>query len=298
MTGPIYDPTPNNPRKNWLLRYLGVQQKYDAIITTALLDAADDASRRITDLVGDDRIGSSTRRFQLQLARRAIRETIKILFADLYKTIQEGQKDAALAALEAGWKDDRRVLNRLFRNRTDRGRWEDSMRQSAVRGVQSMMTRILETNKPLSQRVYYTRSLANGSVDKIINSSLATGGSPYELAKAVRGSIRPDTPGGVGYAAKRLGRTEVNNAFHAQAINDVREKPWVNSVKWNLSKVHVPRPGDKCELYDGQIFGKDEVPEKPHPQCMCYITPQLDSWDSVEANIIAGLYDDYIDNNL
>ena len=298
MTGPIYDPSPNNPRKNWLLRYLGVQQKYDAIIATALLDAADDASRRITDLVGDGRIGSSTRRFQLQLARRAIRETIKILFADLYKTIQDGQKDAALAALEAGWKDDRRVLNRLFRNRTDRGRWEDSMRQGAVRGVQSMMTRILSTNKPLSQRVYYTRSLANGSVDKIINSSLATGGSPYELAKAVRGSIRPDTPGGVGYAAKRLGRTEVNNAFHAQAINDVREKPWVNSVKWNLSKVHVPRPGDKCELYDGQIFGKDEVPEKPHPQCMCYITPQLDSWDSVEANIIAGLYDDYIDNNL
>jgi hypothetical protein len=114
----------------------------------------------------------------------------------------------------------------------------------------------------------------------------------------VRGSIRPDTPGGVGYAAKRLGRTEVNNAFHAQAINDVREKPWVNAVKWNLSKVHVPKPGDKCELYDGQIFGKDEVPNKPHPQCMCYITPELEPWDSVEANIIAGLYDSYIDENL
>lgn len=298
MTDPLWNPDPENPRKNWLLRYLGVQQKYDAIIATALTDASDEASRRIIELVGDQRIGSSTRRFQLQMARRAIREIIKALFSDLYKTIQQGQSDAALAALEAGWKDDRRVLNRLFRNRSDRGRWEDSMRQSAVRGVQTMMVRVLETKRPLSQRVYYTRSLANGSVDKIINSNLATGASPYELAKAVRSSIRPDTPGGVGYAAKRLGRTEVNNAFHAQAIHDVQNKPWVNSVKWNLSKVHVPKPGDKCELYDGQIFGKDEVPNKPHPQCMCYITPQMDPWDSVEANILAGIYDDYIDNNL
>lgn len=298
MTGPLYDGQPKNPRQNWLLRYLGVQQKYDAIMATALADAADDASRKIIDLVGDQRIGSSARRFQLQLARRAIHGTIKVLFDDLYRTIQSGQKDAALAALEAGWKDDQKVLNRLFRNRTDRGRWEDSMRQGAVRGVQSMMARILETKKPLSQRVYYTRSLANGSVDRIINSHLATGGSPYELAKAVKSSIRPDTPGGVGYAAKRLGRTEVNNAFHAQAINDVRDKPWVESVKWNLSKVHVPKPGDKCEIYDGQLFGKDEVPEKPHPQCMCYITPQMEAWDSVEANIIAGLYDKYIDDNL
>lgn len=298
MTGPLYDPAPRNPRQNWLMRYLGVQQKYDAAIANALIDASEDASRRIIELVGDERIGSSARRYQLQLARRAIKETIKVLFNGVYKAIEEGQSEAALAAVEAGWQDDKRVLNRLFRNRTDRGRWEDSMRQSAVRGVQAMMVRILGTQRPLSQRVYYTRQLANGSVDRIINSNLASGGSPYELAKAVRSSIRPDTPGGVGYAAKRLGRTEVNNAFHAQAINDVRDKPWVNSVRWHLSKVHVPKPGDKCELYDGQIFGKDEVPNKPHPQCMCYITPELDAWDSVEANIIAGLYDSYIDENL
>ena len=298
MTSPMWDPEARNSRQNWLLRYLGVQEKYDAIMATALLDASEDASRRIIDLVGDGRIGSSTRRFQLQQARRSIHETIKLLFNDLYVTIQAGQKDSALAALEAGWHDDRRVLNRLFRNRSDRGRWEDSMRQSAVRNVQSMMTRILVSSKPLSQRVYYTRSLANGSVDRIINSSLATGGSPYELAKAVRDSIRPDTPGGVGYAAKRLGRTEINNAFHAQSIMDAQEKPWVDSVKWHLSKVHKPKPGDRCELYAGQVFGKDEVPGKPHPQCMCYITAELSPWDSVEANIIAGLYDDYIEQNL
>ncbi len=298
MTGPLHDPSSRNPRQNWLLRYLGVQQKYDSVISTALMDASDDASRRITELVGNERIGFATRRYQLQQSRKAVRESIRLLFNDIYQSIQAGQRDSALAALEAGWNDDRRILNRLFQNRSDRGRWEDSMRQSAVRGVQAMMTRILETERPLSQRVYHTRSLANGAVSRIINSTLANGSSPYELARAIRSSIRPDVPGGIGYAAKRLARTEINNAFHAQSINDVREKPWVDSVKWNLSKVHVPQPGDLCEVYSGNLFAPEDVPDKPHPQCLCYTTPELEDWASVESNILAGVYDNYIDEHL
>jgi len=72
----------------------------------------------------------------------------------------------------------------------------------------------------------------------------------------------------VGYAAKRLARTEINNAFHAQAIADVQEKPWVEHVTWHLSKMHKPIPGDLCETYDGQQFSTDLVPLKPHPQCV------------------------------
>lgn len=298
MTSPRQQPNYSAARRNWLLRYLGVQEKYDAIIATSLLDAAEAAEKGILERVGDERIGSSVRRLQLRNAHRAIRATIERLFVELAASIREGQSAAAVAALEAGWHDDRKILGLLFKGRKDRGRWEDSMRQTASRNVQAMMTRILETERPLSERVYHTQALANGSVSKIINSALATGSSPQELAKAVKSSIRPDTPGGVGYAAKRLARTEINNAFHAQAINDVREKPWVNSVKWNLSKVHVPNPGDKCELWNGRVFLPDEVPAKPHPQCMCYTTPELDDWDHVEANILAGVYDDYIDRNL
>lgn len=268
MTGPLHDPQENGARRNWLLRYLGVQAKYDHHIATALTDASEQASRQIIDLVDKNNVGNATRRFQLQQVRKSLRDTIRLLFVDLHNTIQSGQTDSAVAAMEAGFQSDRRILNRLFRNKERRSAWEDSMRQSAARNVQSMMTRILQSKRPLSERVYGTRAIATGQIDKIVNSQLALGGSPYELAKAVQSSIRPDVPGGIGYAAKRLGRTEVNNAFHAQSINDMLEKPWVNASRWHLSKVHVPHPGDLCETYAGNVFNVDEIPLKPHPQCV------------------------------
>lgn len=172
------------------------------------------------------------------------------------------------------------------------------MRQSASRGVQAMMTRILVSKIPLSQQVYRTEALASGQVDRIINSSLATGDSAADIAKKVRSSIDPSTPGGVAYAAKRLGRTEINNAFHAQSIADIEDKPWVDDVNWNLSKVHVPQ-GCKCEEYAAiRVFSNDSIPDKPHPQCMCYTTPNATNFDDFKANLLAGIYDDYIDTHL
>ena len=172
------------------------------------------------------------------------------------------------------------------------------MRQSASRGIQATMTRILDSRYTLSQQVYHTQALANGTVDRIINSALAKGDSAADLAKAVRSSIRPDVPGGVSYAAMRLGRTEINNAFHAQSIYDVQSKPWVEDVFWNLSKTHEPQ-GCVCEEYAKiKRFPKEAIPKKPHPHCLCYLSPQLTQWDEFEANLLGGLYDSYIDNNL
>lgn len=298
MSAPLHEYQPNQPRKNWLLRYLGVQQKYDAIIATALLDAADDAEAGIRKRLGDNRIGSSTRRYQLQLAKRAAKDSIRLLFQGVHAAISAGQSDAAVAAAEAGFYDDRRVLQRLFPDRLERARYEDSMRQSAARGVQAMMTRVLDSNRPLSTRVYHTRALANGTVDRIINSALVKGDSADDIARAVRSSIRPDVPGGVAYAAKRLARTEINNAFHAQAIYDVQNKPWVDHIDWHLSKVHAPQ-GCRCEMYARiKQFPKEAIPNKPHPQCMCYITPSLTPWEDFEAQLLAGLLEGYKQDNL
>jgi hypothetical protein len=292
VTGPLYQPSPQNPRRNWLLRYLGVQEKYDAQIATALLDAADDAAEGIRKRLDDDAIGASVRRYQLQLARRETNRVIRLLFRGLADTIAEGQSAAAVAAVEAGFASDGRVLTRLFPHRHERLHYQEGLVQAASRGVQAMMTRILESNIPLSQRVYRTQALANGTVDRIINSSLATGDSANDLAKKVRDSINPNTPGGVAYAAKRLGRTEINNAFHAQAINDVKDKSWVTHVEWKLSKVHAPQ-GCVCEKYARQgTFPKENIPKKPHPQCMCYFVPVLVPWDEFEADLLAGFYED------
>ncbi|ACI06301.1 hypothetical protein PBI_BIGMAMA_11 [Mycobacterium phage BigMama] len=300
MTSPLEEPSvsPQRPRKNWLLRYLGVQEKYDAIIATALLDAAEDAEQGIRQRLGDDRLGSSTRRYQLQLARSAARDSLKLLFRNVHSAITAGQSEAAVAAVEAGFHDDRRILNRLFPNRARRAKYEDSMRQSASRGVQAMMTRVLQSNRPLSQRVYHTQALANGTVDRVINSALVKGDGAADIAKAVRQSIRPDVPGGVSYAAMRLGRTEINNAFHAQAINDINTKPWVDHVEWHLSKTHKEQ-GCRCEVYARiKRFPKEAIPDKPHPQCLCYITASLTPWEEFENNFLMGMYDSYIDNNL
>lgn len=294
MTSPLVDPEPDRTRRNWLLRYIGVQEKYDHQIHTALLDASEYASSEIRKRVGDNRIGASTRTHQLQLARKTTRGIVKELFQDLKNIIRPGQSDAAQAATEAGLYVDRRVLKRLFPDPTQRANFEDSMRQSASRGVQAMMTRILVSNKPLSQQVYSTEVIANGYLDRIINTSLTAGDSAADLAKRVAGSIRPDTPGGVAYAAKRLGRTEINNAFHAQSIADVEDKPWVDYVTWNLSKVHVPQ-GCRCEEYAKQgRFQKENIPDKPHPLCMCYIAAVVAEWQEFKSNLLAGIYDGYI----
>lgn len=302
MTEPLWeypsDPAYQPGRRNWLLRFLGVQDKYDAIIATALLDASEDAAAGIRQRIGDERIGASARRYQLQLARTETRNVIRLLFRSLHDTIAEGQSAAAVAALEAGFKDDARVLRRLFPDPRVRGQYEDSLRQSASRGVQAMMTRILESNIPLSRRVYHSGALASGWVDRVINSSLARGDSAADMAARVRDSIRPDTPGGVAYAAKRLARTEINNAFHAQSINDAITKPWVDNVQWRLSKVHVPQ-GCRCETYAKvKSFPKEYVPRKPHPHCMCYIVPKLMEWEEFESNLVAGNFNLYIDNHL
>lgn len=300
MTGPLFDPDPgaSSARRNWLLRYIGVQEKYDYQIARGLRDAADDAAKQISSLGGKNTVGNTVRRYQLGLAKKAVHGVIRTFFKDLIPIISAGQSDAAVAAVEAGFAHDAQVMQRLFPRRQDRVNWEDSYRQGASRGVQSMMKRILDTQQPLSRRVYHTGALANGYVDRTINSGLARGLSVGELADSVKKSIRPDTPGGVGYAAKRLARTEINNAYHAQSIDDVSNKPWVEHVIWNLSKVHEPQ-GCVCEQYaQARRWAKNRVPKKPHPQCMCYITPELTDWDEFEASLLAGVYDQFIDANL
>lgn len=291
MTSPEKD-----PRRNWLLRYIGVQEKYDHLIATSLRDAADDAADHILKLGGKDTISSAVRRYQLQLARKAIKNVIKVLFRDLVPVIEAGQNDAVLAAVDAGFSHDAQVMRRLFPNASEREDWQDSFRQTASRNVQSMMKRIFDTQQPLSTRVYRTGALSNGSVDRIINSGLARGLSVGELARGVRDSIRPDTPGGVGYAAKRLARTEINNAYHGQAIDDVRNKPWVEYVEWRLSGSHPKSdPDEICEQYArAGRWDKNRVPNKPHPNCLCYIVPVLTDYEEFERRLLLGDYDQFL----
>lgn len=125
---------------------------------------------------------------------------------------------------------------------------------------------------PLSRKVYKTRTLVKGQVSRMINYHLAKGSSGHELARDIRQFVRPSVPGGLNYASLRLGRTELNNAFHAVSIDQAKKNPYVTGMTWHTSGGH-PRP-DRCDDYDQQTFKLHEVPDKPHPNCFCYVTPE------------------------
>jgi hypothetical protein len=293
MTSPLHQPQ-GDVRKNWLLRYITVQQLYDKKIMSALQRAMYDADEALKKLDGTN-IGDRTKRFQVMLVRNELREIIKFMFKDLVPVIDAGQQEAADAAARAALAQDAKVLEALFPDAEVRKKWEKSFRQSAKHNIASMIMRITKTEQPLSKRVYKSSAYASGQVDRIVNSHIARGASAKELAKAVRKTIKPDVAGGVSYAALRLARTEINNAFHAMSIEAAQEFPWVEDIEWHLSKSHGEQ-GCLCEFYAAErYFPKDDVPPKPHPQCMCFIVPRTTSWGNFASNLKSGAYDKHFE---
>lgn len=152
----------------------------------------------------------------------------------------------------------------------------ESVRPNLERNLQVLQARRI---KELSPRVWKNQALIDGRIERMIRQSLVQGLSPKELSKKVEQFVRPDTRGGVSYAAMRLARTEINNAFHETQKQEAQDKPWISHCKWNLSKSH-PR-FDICDEYanggEGQrgLYDVKGIPDKPHPHCFCYLTYEV-----------------------
>jgi hypothetical protein len=146
----------------------------------------------------------------------------------------------------------------------------------------------------LSSAVYRNEALSNKAVQRIVQQGIIRGFSAKEIARDVAYLIKPGTPGGVSYAAMRLGRTELNNAFHARQVAEA-ERPWVNGVKWNRSKSHPKH--DICDTYAEHdaglgkgVWEKGTVPDKPHPHCFCYMTYDvMDEQEALQLILSGGL---------
>lgn len=180
--------------------------------------------------------------------------------------------------------------------------WRGALLAQARSGIPTLLAR-RENGITLSDRVYRNAALSSGKIDSMINGMIVNGASAREIATRVRGFIDPATPGGASYAAMRLGRSELNNAFHTTSINVGKSQPWVKGQKWNLSGSH-PKP-DLCDEYASQrngmgpgVFAPGDVPAKPHPQCLCYITAVTPSREEFIKNFTAGKYDHYIDRQM
>jgi hypothetical protein len=182
--------------------------------------------------------------------------------------------------------------------------WDKALGYSAENGILALMAK--EKNAiPLSGRVYRARSWTNDQLQNTIRIGILLQKSVRQIAKDVRGFIRPETPGGMSYAASRLARTEINNAFHAQQIASREDEPWTEAMHWNLSGSH--RVPDDCNSYAEREhfrgggpgnFQIGRVPGKPHPNCLCYLTTVTISEDEFVNSFFSGKYDEYIDKKL
>lgn len=286
---------PSDPRRIFLLPYITIQTAAERKIDDALKEAARAAEQEIQRLAGKQGVGAAVRRQQLVGTNGAINKILQKFFELLGMTIKEAQEEAAKSASAAANKWDREILKLIEPRASRRKALEAALQVTADRSVQAMITRILHTDMPLSKRVYGTQRQTIVKVKELVNNSIARGDSAADLAKKVREHISPSTPGGVTFAAKRLARTEINNAFHAQSIHDAQDRPWVKEMEWHLSRTHVPRPGDACELYARRgRFPIDAVPVKPHPQCMCYVTAIQPPMEAFVADLTNGKYDEWL----
>lgn len=266
------------PGANPLLLYLRGERIAEVGIIDALRDAAADAQRRINKLETKFGIGSVVRRIQLAVVRRELRAVQNEIWKAVGQSVRRAAPSVADAASEA-----ERVLQAILFNKVGKHEPERlvaSQRAYARRTVANFLARG-ENGIGLSSRIYRTSQLANGFVDRAVNSVILQGGSWQDIAKNVRPMISPDSPGGVSYAAKRLGRTELNNAFHTTQKASAEINPFVLALRWNLSLSHGKK--DRCdELANGHskekgrgLYLPEDLPSKPHPQCLCYTTNEM-----------------------
>jgi hypothetical protein len=151
--------------------------------------------------------------------------------------------------------------------------------------------------------VYKTQALSTGLVHRKVQQGMILGKGAKEIAKDVSSLIKPDVAGGVSYAANRLARTELNNAFKTAQEQRYIDEPWTLGMRWNLSGSH-PTP-DECNDYavaDEHGLGKGIWPvghrPRSHPNCLCYLTVEQMDDDEWIDRFVDGEFNDYLDEKV
>lgn len=277
------------PDRKPLVAELKFQKEQMKLVTTALEESALEIRQQILRNAGGS-ISEKVTLEQLKLQERGIKATLSRQFDDFEQLLQTASEEMAGIASEV-ISDYTDPLTDLVLDPARSKQLRESEARRVVNNIQQLISRNTTAQPGLSNRVYGTKQVANGMIDKTINRALAQGMNARQFANAVRSQIDPKVKGGVSYAAMRLARTEINNASHAAAVQRYKEIPFIEGVDWNLSGSHPE--GDECDgLKDNSPYDTEEVPAKPHPQCFCYLTPALPSEDDFMKNLFDGKYDD------
>lgn len=296
---PVAEATPwqRGIARDIFTQHMAQQQKLTRELAAILREAASEAEAILIRLDGVEGASAAVRRAQYRQSLRAIREVEAELWGQVDDVLNAQMAKAANLGARGVLMIDR-VLARAI---GDLG-LRDSFLAAAQHSVFNVRSRIVNDIK-LAPSVYKNRQLANGKIDQIINSGIALNKSAKEIADSVAKFIKPSVPGGQSYAAMRLGRTELNNAFHQTSVRGARRQPWIEGIKWNLSGSHPT--ADICNDYAEKdhddlgpgVFKPNNCPGKPHPQCLCYTTTVTEDIDQFIDKLSKGQYDGWINRN-
>jgi hypothetical protein len=274
--------------------YARLQLQFDARLNKILERAARDIQARVARLpLG---VGGQVRQAQLRLVLAEIRNIQQVMWnQSVMDTITAGKGRAQIAAQDAMETLSNVLYASLPESVADTVR--GGLRATALSGIERDVARV---PRALSARVYRDFSLTSGQVEATIRSGIIQGLSARELAQSVYQYISPTTPGGASYAANRLARTEINNSFHEMQIKG-GQRPGVLACVWNLSGSHG-KP-DECNQFASQnadglgrgAYKPNNVPGKPHPQCLCYLTYDTMNADQFAKSLKDGKFNDDLD---
>lgn len=289
---------PKPEPKDWLTAAADELRLGDKATLALLQEAYREVNKTLKTLptTPDAAFGNLIYRAQLERVRKQILQHQADLFDKLGDVVSARRLRSASRAAKLSAASDAALL-RLVGEGAAGQRLYEGANITAQRTVETILARQGLSKVPLAERIYKTSAWMNKRLDRLITSTMAQGLNAKRFAKVARDWFSPSVPGGTRYAAMRLARTEINNAFHATSIDYARSKPWVSQMDWNLSKSH-PKP-DKCNIYaEESPWDVHLIPPKPHPQCMCYVTEVTPSEDDWIDRFVAGEFDDYLDEEL
>lgn len=268
-----------NQGRQPLTDYLRVQMSTESELRRVLELAARQSGKKIRELDIGDGTGFADRVRVAQFQQ---------VVADIGKIQANTWVDGVGPIIQRNYRKAQAAANKSFgivERELIRKGGDRAAAQALIKGAQETVRAGLELDRVrkarrLSPTVYRNAALQSGTIERTIRAGIIQGLSAKELAANVSKYISPRTPGGVAYAAMRLARTELNNAFHEAQILQAQSAKWVKSVIWNLSGSHPSGKPDDCDKYATQnLYGVgpghypvDKVPDKPHPQCLCYTT--------------------------
>jgi len=166
--------------------------------------------------------------------------------------------------------------------------------------------RRFEHGKTIGRRITLLKGSTKRNVQNILAVDIEKGKSAREIAKDIDGYINPVkgnykspfdyyrdrfkngkkvkifgkqiqkgyiSEGSISYQSLRIARTEINMSARETMRRMYSKSAFVKGYKWHLSASH-PDIGCECERL-ANVDVLSEVPDLPHPNCMCYVTTVL-----------------------